>query len=151
MTTTRSITAIASLAAILGLTAGVAEAKCPPGLGKRHPLQVVADLRAALAAQDWEAVACNYLRTAFLIDDQGFHIGPEEIVASYVSYHDLFGGAQPLITEEEAYERVVRTLYQLDGGWVVIEDGVDTYHIANGRIRFQTRHGLLTFTGPPPQ
>jgi hypothetical protein len=67
-----------------------------------------------------------------------------------MSLHNLFGGAQPLTTDEIVWDNMVRTLFTLDGGWITIEDGVHTYVILGGRIRHQTVHGRITFTGPPP-
>jgi hypothetical protein len=150
MTTTKRMLVIAPLLAVLGLWAGIAEAKCPAGLQRRAPHEVVADLWAALAASDWEAVACNYGRKAFVIDDQGVLVGSEEIVNAYMSLYSFAAGAVPVATETNIFRDVVRVLYRLDAGWWEIEDGVDTYWIKRGRIERQTRHGLITFTGPPP-
>jgi hypothetical protein len=132
------------------LGAGSAEAACPDSLRERTIDQVLADLYAARAAGDWEAVGCNYARTAFLIDDQGVLVGRAEIVASLMSWDDLFGGVQAVIIEDNYFENVARVLFTLDGGWVVVEDGVNTYVIRNGKIRRQTTHALIRFTGPPP-
>jgi hypothetical protein len=144
---------IAVALAIISVSFGavLAEARCAKGLAKRTVDQVVADHLAALAAGEWEAAACNYAEDAFLIDDQGVMIGPEEIVASYLSYASLFGGYHPDIQDDDYWENTARILYRLDGGWIVIPDAVDTYVVKRGRITVQTRHGLLEFTGPPPE
>jgi hypothetical protein len=142
---------VALVVSTVSFGAALAEAKCAKGLAKRTVDQVVADHLAALAAGDWEAVACNYAKDAFLIDDQGVVVGPEEIVAGYMSYASLFGGYHPDIQEDNYFEKTARVLYRLDGGWVVIPDAVDTYVVRRGRIAFQTRHGVIEFTGPPPE
>jgi hypothetical protein len=111
----------------------------------------VQDLRAALAAEDWQAVACNYHETGSVIDDQGVLLGRAEIVSALMSLHDLFAGAQPVVNEEAQWRDTVRTLFTLDGGWIVIPDGVHTYRILGGRILLQTTHGVIEFTGPPPE
>jgi hypothetical protein len=150
MTRLRTAVAIATVLLALGLQAVAAEAKCPKGLQKRSTDQVLASHRAALAAADWEAVACNYAKKAFMITDQGVLVGPEEIVAWFVSLHDLFGTIAPQIAEEVFFREAVREVYRLDGGWVVIPDGVDTYRIRRGKIEWQGIHGIIEFTGPPP-
>jgi len=138
------------LAAIVLLGAGTAEAK-KDRKHDRTPGEVVADLRAALAAQDWDAVASNYAEDAYVIDDQGILVGHADIVASYQSLVALFNGVSPTINQQDIFMDTVRVLYRLDAGWVVIPDGVDTFVIERGLIRRQTRHGLLEFTGPPPE
>jgi hypothetical protein len=143
--------AIAVVLAVLGLGPGVAEADCPKDLKKRSPDQVVAALRAALAAGDWEAVGCQYAPRAFLADDQGVLVGVDEIVSSLMSLDALFGGVQPVIREDTYFHDMARILWTLDAGWIVIPDGVDTYVIKKGRIEMQSRHGLIEFTGPPPE
>jgi hypothetical protein len=151
MTHARRIVTIASLLlAVLGLDAAVAEAKCPPGLKKRTPDQVVADQRAALAAQDWEALACNYALKPYMFTDQGVLIGVEEIVGWFQSLAALFQGAPRLVHDDIFFKDTAWELYRLDAGWVVIPDGVDTYRIRAGKIHFQTTHGVIEFTGPPP-
>jgi hypothetical protein len=147
----RKIVIVVVTFTLVGLGAALAEAKCAKGLAKRTVDQVVADHFAALAAGDWEAAACNYAKDAYLIDDQGIMIGPEEIVESYMSYASFFGGYHPEILDDDYFEKTARILYRLDGGWVVIPDAVDTYVIKKGRIAVQTRHGLIEFTGPPPE
>ena len=112
---------------------------------------VVSDLRAAAAAEDWAAVGCSYHENAIVIDDQGVPSGRAQIVDSYRSFHDVSGGAQPVITEQQSHQDLVRVLFTLDAGWWEIQDGVHTYLIQAGRIRRQTTHGLITFTGPPPE
>lgn len=123
---------------------------CSPDLLLRTPDVVVTDLRAALAAGDWTAFACNYHPDAFVIDDQGLLLGRTEIVAAAQSLVDLFDGALPVITQEDIFRGVVRTLFTLDGGWIVIPDGTHTYVIENGLVTRQTTHGIIEFTGPPP-
>jgi hypothetical protein len=151
MTTTRSAAfGCAALAALVLLDASFADARCAPQLRKRTPSQVVADHEAAFAAGDWEAVACNYHPKAYVLDDQGVLVGPEDIVASLQGLHALLDGALPVVVERLPFRDVVRILYTLDAGWFAIPDGVHTYVIRRGKIRQRTSHGLIEFTGPPP-
>jgi hypothetical protein len=150
MTHARWIVTIASLLAVLGLGAAVAEARCAPGLKKRTVDRVVADQRAALAAQDWAALACNYAPRAFMFTDQGVLVGPEEIVAWFKSLANIFQDAPRVVRDDIYFRDAAWELYRIDAGWVVIPDGVDTYRIRQGKIHFQASHGLIEFTGPPP-
>jgi hypothetical protein len=143
-------------AVLAGATSEVAEqlagpdGSCPPGYWDRTPTQVVQDLLAAYGAQNATLITCNYHPSAFAIDDQGVLVGHADIVAAYLSLSALFNGVSPQVLQLDEYLDTVRLLWRLDAGWVVIEDGVDTFVIQRGRIRKQTRHGLITFTGPPP-
>lgn len=123
---------------------------CSPALLQRTPDVVVTDLRAARDAGDWTAFACNYHPDAFVIDDQGVLIGRAEIVSWAQSFVDIFDGVTPTITDEVVFEDVVRNLFTLDGGWIVIPDGVNTYVIENGMVTRHSWHGIIEFTGPPP-
>jgi len=123
---------------------------CPDALLARTPNEVVVDLRTAVAAEDWDAVACSYHPNAFLIDDQGVLVGPQEIVAAAMALASLAGGAQPVVTEQLPFRDLVRELFTLDAGWWMIGDGTSTYVVRRGRIVQQTTHGLIEFTGPPP-
>ena len=100
--------------------------------------------------EDWESVASNYARNAFIQADQGILVGHADIIASHQSYALLFNGVNPQIIQVTAFRDTVRVLYRLDAGWVVIPDGVDTYVVEKGLITRQTSHGLIEFTGPPP-
>ncbi len=140
----------AALAALVLFGAAAADARCAPQLRRRTPDQVIADHQAAFTAADWAAVACNYHPKAYVIDDQGVLVGPEEIVSSLQSLHALLGGAAPVVVESLPFRDVVRVLYTLDAGWFEIRDGVHTYVVRRGKIRQQTSHGLIEFTGPPP-
>lgn len=123
---------------------------CPPGYRDRTPAEVVDDYLAAYAARDATALACAYHPDAYVIDDQGVLIGPDEIVQAALSLDDLFSGADFQVTNEVVFDDTARLLWELDGGFVVIPDGTDTFVIERGQIRRQTRHGLIEFTGPPP-
>jgi len=128
----------------------VPAAGCSAALLLREPHEVLADLRAALAAQDWDAVACQYHPSAFVIDDQGVLVGTNDIIASAKSLADLANGIEPMIQDEAVFEDTVRVLFSLDAGWWRIEDGTSTYVVRRGRIVQQTTHGLIEFVGPPP-
>ena len=136
--------------AIFVMGIGTAQAgPCSPELRDRTPTEVLADLRADIAAQDWDAVACNYKKTAFVIDDQGILLGREDIVAAIQYLYDLFDGVEPTIIEDSVFNNTVRSLYTIDAGWIVMNDGVSTYFIKKGKIKWQTNHGLIEFTGAP--
>jgi hypothetical protein len=146
--------AVLVLGAIIAVTwVGIrtAEGKPKPRLRDRTPSEVIDDLRAAVAAGDWGAVARNYAEDAFVIDDQGILVGPAEIAAAEQSFDNLFQGAQVEVSDEIVHQNTVRVLYSVDGGWIVIPDGADTYVIERGLIQQRTRHGRIEFTGPPPE
>jgi limonene-1,2-epoxide hydrolase len=114
------------------------------------PGEVVASLQEALNREDWRSVARHYARDAFILADDGIVFGHGDIITWHQSYEDLFSGVNPHIRQVDEFRDVVRVLYDRDGGWVVIPDGVMTYVVENGLITKQTSHGLLEFTGPPP-
>jgi hypothetical protein len=132
-------------------TVEVPAAGCSGALASRWPHEVVADLRSAIAARNWDAVACNYHPHAYVIDDQGVMIGTTEIVAALMSLDDLADGTQAVVTEENVFGDLVRVLFTLDTGWWRIPDGTSTYVVRRGRIVQQTTHALIEFTGPPPE
>lgn len=145
-----AVVVLSALAVVAWVGIRAAEAKNESKLKDRTPSEVVDDLLAARAAGDWDAVASNFAEDAFVIDDQGVVIGPAEIVAAMRSFDCLFQGAQADVSAEDVFRDTVRLLYSVDGGWVVIPDAVDTYVIERGLIQQQTRHGIIEFTGPPP-
>lgn len=123
---------------------------CPPGYRDRTPSQVVADTMAALNAADEALLACNYHPNAFLSADQGVFVGPAEIVDYLIQFPNLFQ-APIEVNETQEFRDMVRILYEIDGGWIVINDGTDTFIVRRGRIRQQSQHALIEFTGPPPE
>ena len=140
---------LSTVVAVVWMGIGTAEAKNNK-LKHRTPDEVISALQDALAASDWDVVASQYAADAFMIDDQGILVGPAEIVESLMSWDCLLDDAQPQISQEDFFEDTVRVLYEIDAGWFVIPDGVDTFVIENGLIQRQVRHGLIEFTGPPP-
>lgn len=124
--------------------------KCPAQLKHRTPAEVLADHRAALAAKDWHAVGCNYAKDAIVISDMGVTQGRENIVADLQGFDQAFGGALPTVTMETVADDTALVLFELDLGFLLIPDGVDTYIIRKGKIFRQTAHGQVVFTGPPP-
>jgi hypothetical protein len=124
---------------------------CPPEYQSREPWEVIQELLAAIAAQDWTAVACHYHENAFVIDDQGLVIGRQEIVSTLISFLDLFSGAPIDVIDDGYFDGVVRIRFTMDGGWIHIEDGLHTYLVRHGKIVHQTTHGPITFSGPPPE
>jgi hypothetical protein len=123
---------------------------CPPGDRDRDPAEVVRDFADAFAARDATALACSYHPDAYMFTDQGVLLGRDEIVAWFLSLWNLFGETTLEIVEDSYYGDHARVLSRLDGGWIVIDDGVDSYEIRGGRIRAQSSHGIIEFTGPPP-
>jgi hypothetical protein len=124
---------------------------CPPAYQDRSPDEVVTDFYDAFAAEDAVAIGCNFHDDAHSIDDQGVLVGRDEIVAASLSLRDLMGDGTVTITEHLPFGDTVRTLFEIDAGWWVIEDGTATFLVEAGRIRRHTWHGLITFTGPPPE
>lgn len=141
---------ISALVVACFLAPGIAKAACPDSDRYRTPGEVMDDLRTALAAQDWDDVACNYSSRAYVIDDQGILTGHLDIITAAQSLTALFSGVSPTVLQQDIFKDFVRVLYRLDAGWIVIPDGVSTYQIRSGKIRAQTSHGLIEFTGPPP-
>jgi hypothetical protein len=123
---------------------------CPAAYALRTPSQVLASLRNATSAQNWDDVACHYRPNAVVLDDQGILVGHSDIITAAQSLSDLFNGVSAYIVQEGVFGNTARVLYSLDGGWVEIEDGVNSYVIENGVITAQTAHGTITFNGPPP-
>lgn len=124
--------------------------ECSPLLMFRSPEQVLADRNASMQAQDWDAVACDYAKNAFVISDNGVDEGREVIKASLQGLSAFFGGTLPTITSQVAVRNTIRVTFEIDIGWLSIPDGVDTYIIERGQIQSQTAHGLPVFLGPPP-
>ncbi len=122
---------------------------CPPEYADRLLDQVVDDLWNAIVLDDAVAIACNFHEDAFVIDDQAIFVGRAMITASLGSLASIFSNAAPVFGQEDQWLDTIRVRYSLDGGWVVIPDGVDTYVVEAGKIRKATRHGLIEFTGPP--
>ncbi len=127
------------------------DAACPPGYRDRTPLQVLQDWLAAYGAQNVPLFLCNYHPSAHVIEDQGILVGYDDISTSFTSLWNLFNGVPPTVLQLDVFHDTARLLTSLDAGWIEIEDGVDTFEIRRGRIRQQTRHGRISFNGPPPE
>tara|TARA_R110002049_G_scaffold232354_4_gene404919 strand:+ start:4053 stop:4904 length:852 start_codon:yes stop_codon:yes gene_type:complete len=123
---------------------------CPASYALRSNTSVLAELRAAIAREDWDDVACHYKPNAFILDDQGILVGHDDILTATQSLNTLFNGVNAYVIQEDIFRDTARVLYSLDAGWVEIKDGVSSYVIENGVITQQTSHGLITFNGPPP-
>lgn len=147
----------AALAGGAGLdrAASAVPSHCPNDLHQRTPEQVLEDHRAALAAGDLDAVACNYASDAVVISDGGIDVGHDEIRASLEFFLVFFGGVQPVVTQQITTEmprnkdHMVRLLFTFDAPCVSIPDGVDTYIIRDGQIQAQTSHAVPVFSCPP--
>lgn len=130
--------------------------RCDPSLKHRSAAQVLDDHRAALAAGDWDAVACNYAEDAVVIQDGAVTTGRANIVNDLEFIAGLFGGVWPAVNDEVIVSilndraEMGRVLWSIQTQCVQINDGADTYIIKNGRIQAQTAHGFPTFTCPPP-
>jgi len=126
--------------------AGDGDPGCP-GVETRTPIQAVTDHLVHLALEDWEALACDYAPTAFVINDQGLCIGRPEIIAAHQANADFFGHQRPVVSQLDAHLNIVRTLYTFDNGTIIIADGTDTFVVENGQIQGQTSHAGIEFTG----
>jgi hypothetical protein len=116
---------------------------------------VMVDHRAAIAAQDWEAVGCDYAQDAVVVHDQGVTVGRDAIVNDLRMISGLFAGINPQVHEEVItpilkHKEMVRLLWSISTQCVDIEDGADTYIVGDGKIHAQTAHGFPTFKCPPP-
>jgi hypothetical protein len=142
-------TLVAGYAGNMADVVAPADDGCPPEYANRTLVQVVDDLWSAVVQDDAEAIACNLHEDAFFINDQAVLVGRTMIAESLRSLTALFGYAAPDFAAEDQWEDTIRVRYSLDGGWIVIPDGIDTYVIEAGKIRKATQHGLIEFTGPP--
>lgn len=126
---------------------------CPSDLDKRTPEEVLADLRAAVAAGDMDAAMCNYDLDAVRISDGGVDVTHDEIRAALEFELALFGGTLPVVVQEivvpapaaSSKTHLVRVLFTIDTSCVSVPDGVETYVIEKGLIQGQTWHGFPVF------
>ena len=126
---------------------GPAQDLCASGLANRSAREVLADHRSALAAEDWEAVQCNYGDNAVVITDEGLVQGADAITGALQQLATVFGGSIPTVDDESVAPlpeggELVRLLFHIATECLAIEDGVDTYLIRQGRIVGQTVHGV---------
>jgi hypothetical protein len=132
--------------------AGTAVAECARNLGERSPQQVLADHRAALAAEDWDAARCNFHPDATMIGDNGVGEGVAAIIAEFQALATFFGGVVPTVYSQivvsilDSDRYMVRTLSFIDTVCVDIPDGTETYVIRRGRIISLTTHGFFVFS-----
>jgi hypothetical protein len=131
--------------------AGAATAACSSELKERTPQQVLADHRAALAAQDWDAARCNFHPQAKMISDNGVSNGVDAIIAEFQALAEFFGGEVPIVYSEiflsilDSERYMVRTLSNIDTTCVDVPDGTETYVIRKGQIQGLTTHGFFIF------
>jgi len=118
-----------------------------PGVETRTPLEAVTAYHVHLALEDWEAVACDYAPTAFVINDQGTCLGRQDIIAAHQANADFFGHQRPAVSQLDAHLNIVRMLYTFDNGTIIIADGTDTFVVENGQIQGQTTHSKVEFAG----
>jgi hypothetical protein len=134
------------------LWTGPATAACSPELKERAPEQVLADHRAALAAQDWDAARCNFHPDAKMISDSGVSEGVDAIIAEFQQLATFFGGYLPAVYSEivlsilDSDRYMARVLYFFDTPCVDVGDGADTYIIRKGQIVALTTHGFASFS-----
>ncbi len=121
----------------------------------RSAEEVLISHRAALAAGDWDQVACNYTEDAVVITDGGVIEGRANTVIALQQLSGFFGGTIPMVNEEVIVSimndraEMARVLFSINSPCVDINDGADTYVIKNGRIQAQTAHGFPTFKCAP--
>lgn len=120
---------------------------CPPGYLDRTTFEVVSDHIVAYANRDWSMFDCNFHPSAFEINDQGVHQGVAAIVAAAEAELDFYGDA-PGIDDIATFKGVGRTRFSLDNGFLVIEDGTDTFVVKRGQIRQQTRRAQVDLILP---
>jgi len=152
MDTRKTLGLAIAMAVGLGLLgAGTAMARCPQEK-ERTPQQVLADHRAALAAQDWDAAQCNFHPDATMISDNGVSEGVEAIIAEFQALAAFFGGSFDQVYQEivvsilDSERYMARVLYTVDTECSDVPDGIDTYVIRRGRILALTTHGFIVFT-----
>jgi hypothetical protein len=112
---------------------------------------VLADHRAALAAEDWDAARCNFHPDAKMISDSGVSEGVDAIIAELQALAQFFGGVVPTVYSEiilsilDSDRYMARTLSFIDTTCVDIPDGTETYVIRKGQIQALTTHGFFVF------
>jgi ketosteroid isomerase-like protein len=141
---------------LLASTAGFANPKCDPHLTTRTPEEVLDSHRAALAAEDWVAVRCNYADDAVVLNDGGITEGADDIVHDLQFISALIGGAIPVVVSQQVVSILnsdtflARVLYSISTPCLDVPDGADSYIIKNGKIVAQTAHGFPVFKCFPP-
>jgi hypothetical protein len=131
-----------------------AKKECSNDLKQRTAAQVMASHRAAIAAQDWQAVSCNYAQDAVVVHDGGTTLGRDSIVSDLQMISGLFAGIDPTVHEEVIVpilhdKDMVRVLWSISTQCMEILDGADTYIVGEGKIQAQTAHGLPAFRCAP--
>jgi hypothetical protein len=126
-------------------------AACSHDLKDRIPEQVLADHRAALAAEDWDAARCNFHPDAVMISDSGVSEGVDALIAEFQALVAFFGGVIPTVYSEIVVSiggdrHMARTLSFIDTTCVDIPDGTETFIIRRGRIVALTTHGFFVFS-----
>ncbi len=128
---------------------------CSNSLRDRTAFEVLESHRAALAARDWPAVACNYAPDAVVVHDAGTTLGRDAIVHDLQVISELFDGIVPQVNEEvivpilRGKAEMARVLWSVSTQCIDIFDGADTYLVVEGKIQSQTAHGFPTFRCAP--
>jgi hypothetical protein len=140
--------------ALCGAPDALAKKECSNDLKDRSAAQVMAAHRAAIAAQDWQAVGCDYAQDAVVIHDQGVTVGRDAIVNDLRMISGLFAGINPTVHQEVIApilkdKDMVRLLWSISTQCMDIEDGADTYIVGDGKIHAQTAHGFPSFRCQP--
>ena len=150
----RGIAGLVTALALFGAPEAWAKKECSNHLKDRSAAQVMAAHRAAIAAQDWEAVGCDYAQDAVVVHDQGVTVGRDAIVNDLRMISGLFAGINPTVHQEVIApilndKDMVRLLWSISTQCMDIEDGADTYIVGNGKIHAQTAHGFPSFRCAP--
>lgn len=145
----------AAISAELGSTTQeIAEQLAPPdplcaeGYRDRTTLDVINAYEAAFASEDWQALQCAYHPDAVVMDNQGVLLRHAEIISNAQSLAALYSHQRPTLNELAVFSDMARTRYSLDTGFIVIDDGTDTFIVKRGQIRRQTRHASFEFAAP---
>lgn len=107
---------------------------------RRGARQVWDDHLAAIRSGDPERILSDYAEDAALVMAGTVITGKESILRGFAAFAARIGGQIPTVTSVTACGEVVLVEYRLETPDLLIPDGVDTFVVRDGLIRYQTVH-----------
>lgn len=127
------------------LTAAPDGFRCPWELYTFSPLELWEYRYAAIAAKDLDRVMCTYARDAVVIMPGMVMHGRDEIRPVLGMMFSLFPDA-PVMTSVTTEGKVLMVTFHIEGPFLSVPDGSDTYVIEHGLIHYQTVHDSMVPT-----
>jgi hypothetical protein len=118
---------------------------CPAYLHTLSPQEVWEFRYAAIAAGDLDLTMCTYARDAVVITPGNVAHGRDEIRQALSMMFQFFP-EPPVLTSVTIDGPVVMVTFHIEGPFLSIPDGSDTYVIHHGLIHYQTVHDTLVPT-----